>query len=125
MRDWKKGLLWTLAALALLVFLYLCLTLQSVLYALTALSGLFTTLIPLSLPFFLLQSALCWYAHTKFWRLSPLAVGGLCFLAGQCYLARSGWEALLGVCLMVLALMILLGSGLGWLFWFCTQKHHH
>ena len=55
----RKGLLIALAGLVLLVFAALTVTTQSLFYAITAMSGLCTTFIPLCAPFVLLQLALC------------------------------------------------------------------
>lgn len=124
MGDRKKGLLIALSGLVLLVFAALTLTTQSPFYGLIAMSGIGTTLLPLSVPFVLLQLALCKFCPWRPLRFAPLVLSGGGLLWSWWYLEQSGgWDALLALMVMLPCVLGLLGSGLGWLLWYLSRKH--
>lgn len=120
----RKGLLIALAGLVLLVFAALTVTTQSLFYAITAMSGLCTTFIPLCAPFVLLQLALCRFCPWRPVRFAPPVLSGVGLLWSWRYLEQTGgWDALLALVVMLPCVLGLLGSGLGWLLWYLSRKH--
>lgn len=80
--------------------------------------GSLICVIPLALPACGVQLLLLRFCKSLFIQLIPAALGGVLFLLSSWTLAtRRGFEALMALLLMIPAVLLLLGSALGWLIW--------
>lgn len=77
---------------------------------------------PLAAPFCLLQLTLCRRCPYQIFRAAPVTLSGTGFLYGLFYTVNSyEWAALFGLVIMVPSMIILAGSGVGWLLWRLTE----
>ena len=91
-----------------------------------SLGPIMLALLPVSLPFCVLQLALCRFCKNQYLRLAPAALGGGLFLFSFCsFTVGRGYDALFGILLIVPALVLLSGSGLGLAIWYFAEKYLH
>lgn len=79
---------------------------------------------PVSLPITVIQLLLLRFCKNFYVQLIPAALGGILFLLSSWVTAtQRGFYALMALLLMVPALLLLSGSGMGWLIWHLSQGH--
>lgn len=116
-----------LLGLLIVLFAGLCLVMlvfSGGIYALGGLAALIPTLALPSAPFYVLQLALCRYCKGSLLPKLPILVSLLGVVGSLGYMVESNnIEALAGFLFLVLSLLGLIGSGIGWILWRYSQKH--